>query len=81
MATKRKADRRTDKAKCYFRELDLGKRHYKRADAILDELALELEPGEEIPLSEHNKAVFKDKGARFFHGSYARRYELELVKA
>ena len=84
---KRKAESVPDLAELarrYFREHDLGARHYKRADIVLRELiACGLRPGEKIQLAEYEWVTLKDKLAsdiQFFHGSYARRFELERVK-
>lgn len=74
-----------EKALKCLRETELGKRHYKRADALLAEIRKELEPGARVKVGENNFVILKDKLAegktQFFHGSYARRYELELEKA
>lgn len=68
-------------ARRYFREYAKGARHYKRADMLMREMiASGLRPGEEIKLGEHDRVKLKDKLAddiQFFHGGYARRFELE----
>lgn len=72
-------------ARRYFREHDMGARHYKRADMLMREMiACGLRPGREIKLSEHDSVTLKDKlesDIQFFHGSYARRFELERIKS
>lgn len=71
-------------ARRYFREHELGSRHYKRADMLLREsIACGLRPGREIKLNEHDHVTLKDKlenDIQFFHGSYARRFELVRVQ-
>lgn len=72
-------------ARRYFREHEKGARHYKRADMLLREMiAFGLKPGSKIRLSEHDTVTLKDKlenDIQFFHGSYARRFELARVKS
>lgn len=74
-----------EKARKCLRETELGKRHYKRADALLAEICAEMIAGDTVKLNEHDAVLLKDRlsdgKTQFFHGSYARRYELELVKA
>jgi hypothetical protein len=85
MAPKRKPESLAMKALKCLREKELGVRHYKRSDALMAEILREIEPGQAIPIGEHDLAIIKDKmptgTIQFFHGSYARRYELERVKA
>jgi hypothetical protein len=70
-----------DKARRALRARAAGKRCYARYDALLDEIAAEIEPGETILLNEFGKkAVLRDQ----FDGKLIvwkpcgiRRYELE----
>lgn len=68
-------------ARRYFRAHATGARHYQRANILLRKMIVAgLRPGQEIKLSEFDTVILKDKledDIQFFHGSYARRFELE----
>lgn len=67
----------------HLRELELGKLHYGRGDRALAELLAQVEPGAVIDLGNGRKAKVVDKYAgktQVFHGSFCRRYELEVEK-
>jgi hypothetical protein len=80
-----------DVATRYFRAHGQGERGYKRADAIVNELAKILKPGEAIPLNENGrKAVmvdqFLEKDGKtpkviVWNPCAARRFKLEIVEA
>lgn len=61
------------------RALELGKKWYKRADALMDEIERQMEPGQ---IEGRYKLVdkFASKN-RINVGLNARRYELEVVEA
>lgn len=74
-----------DKVKRYTRAREAGKRSYARADRILDEIAKELKPGEEITLNAAGRKVvlvdnFAEKNTAF-KSAYIHRYELKLIEA
>jgi hypothetical protein len=62
----------------------LGKRHYERADRLLDTLIKELPVGEAVPLPGGKKAVLKDLFAektKVFRAHGIGRYEVEISEA
>ena len=64
------------------RALELGKKNYKKADALMDALEKELEPGQLIVLRSGKSYRFVDKFSgknRINVGMNARRYEFEPV--
>lgn len=66
----------------HLRSLELGKKHYKKSDAALDEIEKQIIPGEIVALPSGKKVRFKDKFAdrtRINVGMNARRYEFEEV--
>lgn len=66
----------------YLRALELGKKHYKRADALMDSIEKELQPGQVITLLTGKVVRFADKfesRTRINVGMNARRYEFEEV--
>lgn len=63
----------------HLRAKALGKRHYKKADAIMNELERELTPGEVIKLADGTAFEFRDKGSAFPVGQTARRFEFKEV--
>lgn len=78
-----------DKVTRYLRAKQSGKRGYERADRLLSEIAAEVDPGEEIPLSGDGskeggrKAVLKDRFADkniVWTPCGARRWELEVIE-
>lgn len=86
MKTKPKNGSLLDKIQRHVRALELGKKNYKRADALLDEIALEMEPGQVLPLDANGKKFkLKDNFAagktRMNVGLNARRYEIEVIEA
>jgi hypothetical protein len=61
-----------------------GKKHYRKADAAMDTLERELEPGQMVQLGSGRSVRFVDKFAgrnRINVGVNARRYEFEEVTA
>jgi len=71
----------------YLRAREAGKRAYQRADRIMQQIAAEAAPGEEIPLNEvGRKAVLVDKFADSLRKGViwtpcaARRWELEIIE-
>ena len=65
-----------------LRTQEAGKRAYKKADALMDALELELEPGQIVTFPNGKKFRFVDKFAnknRINVGLNARRYEFEEV--
>ena len=65
-----------------LKSLSAGKRNYKRADAIMDELAQELEPGQIIELPNGQKKRFVDDWQgknRVNGGMNIRRWQFEDV--
>ncbi len=72
------------KAKKYLAAKEAGKRAYQRADRLLSEIAGEVKPGAEIPLSDNGrKAILKDKFAEkdiVWTPCAARRWELEVIE-
>lgn len=69
----------------YLTARERGGRYYKRADRLLDELAAEIAPGQEIVLNEAGrKAVLVDLYADrnvVFKPCGVRRYELKILDA
>jgi hypothetical protein len=75
----------------YFRAHRQGERGYKRADAILTEIAKILKPGEAIPLNENGRRAvlvdqFLEKDGKtpkviVWNPCAARRFKLEIVEA
>ncbi|HZP33950.1 MAG TPA: hypothetical protein VFB23_11380 [Candidatus Acidoferrales bacterium] len=73
-----------EKARQCLRARELGSKHYKRADRLLDEIRKELDPGGEIPLAGGKKAVLKDNFQntnKVFRSHGISRFELEVVEA
>lgn len=85
MAKSRKSESLAMKALKCLREKELGARHYKRSDALLAEIVKEMIAGDKVQVGEHDHVLLEDNFAdgetQFFHGSFARRYELKRVKA
>lgn len=72
------------KAQAYFLCRDRGKDFYAQADAILDQLASELEHGEEIDLGKGRVAVLVDQFADrsvVFRPCGVRRFELKVKRS
>jgi hypothetical protein len=70
-----------DKVKDYFRARARGRKWYKRADRLLEELAKEMLPGERVQLNERTWAVLVDRHAKKFvvyNVCGFRRYDLEI---
>ena len=73
-----------EKIVALLRARELGKKHYGRADRLLDALLKELIPGQEIALPGGKKAVLKDnfeKANKVFRAHGIARYELEVEDA
>lgn len=73
-----------DKVSKHLRARELGKKHYGRADRLLQEIRKELKPGEEIPLPGGKKAVLVDLYAdkdKVFRAHGISRFEFEVVDA
>jgi hypothetical protein len=67
-----------------MRATELGKKNYRKADAIMDTLEKELEPGQVVQLGSGRSVRFVDKFAgrnRINVGMNARRYEFEEITA
>ena len=83
MAKPKKVDL-ADLARRQQRALALGKRHYGRADQLMDAIMLEAHPGDRIPLGEGNKvALVVDNFAQkttVFKPCGVRRFELKVVE-
>jgi hypothetical protein len=72
-----------EKALRSLRARELGKKNYARADRLLQEIALEIEPGQVIKLGEKNGLTLKDKFSEkdiVWTPCAARRWELEKVE-
>jgi hypothetical protein len=75
------------KIRKHLKSLELGKKHYKRADAILAEIVNEnlMEPGQPVKLNEQGrKAVLVDRYAEkltVFQPCGVRRYEFDVIDA
>lgn len=72
-----------EKVQRHLREQARGKRHYERADALLDEIEREMTRNEKVKLDNGQFAYLRDKldggsKTRHFHGSYFRRFEIEV---
>jgi hypothetical protein len=67
-----------DKVKAHLRAMELGKKHYRHADRLFDELLLEMEPGQMLEVG-GKRVRLKDKGHRFNVGLNARRFEFEVL--
>ncbi len=81
MARRRKTDDLAEKVKKAIRERELGRAHYSRADAIMNEIAHEVEPGQPIPLAGGKVAELVDRiagKAVAFCPAVFRRYDLEI---
>lgn len=71
-----------DLVKRYLRAKDSGRKAYKRSDALMEEIAKAMKPGEDVPISEKLKARLKDNFAEkgiVWTPCAARRWELEVV--
>lgn len=68
------------KVRRYQREQELGQKHYAAADAILAQLALELDCGVLYRISPKRfvSVADKEKDGKILHVGYARRYELKV---
>lgn len=72
------------KIRAHMRALEAGKKEYKRADALLEEILEKMKVGEEVKVGDRGQRAklkdnFEDKNTVYrAHG--IRRYELELVE-
>jgi hypothetical protein len=83
MAKRVKSESVADKVKRCLRAKELGQKNYKKADALLDEISLEVEPGEEVILSPTRKVVLHDQFADksiVWKPCGVRRYELKVIE-
>ena len=72
-----------DKVKRCLRAKELGQKNYKKANALLDEIAAEVEPGEPIVLSEKRKVVLEDQFREksiVWKPCGVRRYDLKVIE-
>ncbi len=77
--TRVETDSLGEKVQEYLRELELGRYHYKKADQLMDELELEMTPGEVVQLSAKKVATMTDRGSRFNVGMNARRFQIKVT--
>jgi hypothetical protein len=67
----------------HLRSRESGKRAYKRAERLLDEIVQRGKSGEEIPLAGGKKAVIRDlylTANKVFRAHGIGRYEIEVVE-
>ena len=81
-AKAKKPETLAEKFQRCLRAREQGKKMYARSDKLLSELLMEVEPGEEVKLNESGKTArivdnFAEK-TQVFHGSYCRRFEIEV---
>jgi len=74
-----------DKIRHQMRTLARAKKLYDRADTLLEEIAKEMKPGDQVALTEDGKRAvlrdnFKKKSIVWGHGG-VRRYAIEIVDA
>lgn len=84
MPRKAKPDDLASLVRKHLRALELGKKHYKRADAILEQLTKETEPDVPIVLAEGKTAYLRDQyktKLTVFKPVGVRRYEVEVINA
>jgi hypothetical protein len=88
---KRKSDEKTpdvvELITRYLRAREAGKRAYQRADRLMQQIATQAEPGEEVPLNDvGRKAVLTDRFADalgkgvIWTPCAARRWDLEIIE-
>ena len=73
-----------EKIKRCLRAKELGKKNYHRAGTLLDEIALELKPGDQVELSEKRKVVLEDQfltKSIVWKPCGVRRYELKVIES